>query len=98
MKMVLEMPPVSTCEVTDCVYNVDQGCHARAITIGDGVFPGCDTRFEASPHTRDNKRIAGVGACKVRRCICNEDYECMADSIAVGYDADGVCCLSFTAR
>lgn len=98
MKMTVEMPPVSSCGVTECAYNVDQGCHARAITIGDGVFPGCDTILSTSPHTRDRERIAGVGACKVSPCTYNEDYECMADSIAVGYGEKGVCCLTFAAR
>jgi hypothetical protein len=40
----IEMPDVDGCDATECAYNMKGDCHARAITVGDGVHPGCDTR------------------------------------------------------
>lgn len=97
-QLTIEMPVVSECSVTDCGYNVEQKCHARAITVGDGVHPGCDTYFKVGPHTKAVSRQAGVGACKVESCRHNEDYECTADSIRVGIQAGAVNCLTFAAR
>ena len=95
MKMTIDMPVVSGCAVSECAYNVDEQCHARAITIGDGVHPGCDTFLSASKHTHDDQRVAGVGACKVSGCSYNEDFECIADQITVGRSAGDINCLTF---
>lgn len=93
--MTIDMPPVSACSVTECAYNVKSNCHAKAITIGDGVHPGCDTFLHASGHIRDAKRIAGIGACKVTGCRHNDDYECGADKINVGRDGNDIKCLTY---
>jgi hypothetical protein len=95
MKMTIDMPAVSSCEVIECAYNVESACHARAITVGDGVHPGCDTFFSNATHTREARHIAGVGACKVASCMHNSDFECMADSIAIGREKSGVGCLTY---
>jgi hypothetical protein len=97
MRITIEMPIVEQCTVTDCAYNVERTCHARAITVGDGLHPGCDTFFRTSGHTHQGQR-AGVGACKVTGCTFNDDFECMAESISVGRDGDDVHCLTYTAR
>lgn len=98
MKVTVEMPMVSECEVAECAYNVDKACHARAITVGDGVSPGCDTYFGSAGHTMSKQQIAGVGACKVRGCQYNDDFECAADSINVGYEGTQVHCLTYHPR
>ncbi len=98
MKMTIDMPVVMQCAVTDCAYNTDNACHARAITIGDGAAPGCDTFLKASPHTRESRRQAGVGACKVTGCTYNDDYECVADNIEVGFAGKQINCLTYSAR
>lgn len=95
MEMTIEMPMVSACSATECAYNVDACCHARAITIGDGTHPGCDTFMDSSRHTRDAQRTAGVGACKVSGCSHNEDFECMAEHIDVGIRGGSVRCLTY---
>jgi hypothetical protein len=59
-------------------------CHALAITIGNGIHPGCDTYVKEAQHIRKADRIAGIGACKVSGCKHNEDFECMTDNIQVG--------------
>ena len=97
-KLTIEMSQVSRCSVTQCAYNLDQICRAKAITVGDAQNPGCDTFFSASPHNRESSRIAGVGACKVRSCRYNDDYECAAESINVGFAGKQVNCLTYEAR
>lgn len=99
MKQIsIEMPVVAQCSVQECAYNTDNCCHARAITVGDGVHPGCDTFLTAGPHAKDKKRTAGVGACKVSACRYNEDYECMTEQITVGHVSDSVRCLTYQHR
>lgn len=97
-EICLDMPLVAQCVVSDCAYNIDQGCHARAITVGDGVHPGCDTYIGSSKHTSRKQLHAGVGACKVTGCNYNDDFECMAESINVGYRDSKVHCLTFVKR
>ena len=93
-----EMPMVSKCEINQCVYNLNNNCHAKAITVGDDINPACDTFFEAKRHNREAKRVAGVGACKISICKYNNDFECSADSIQVGKASDGIKCLTFEAK
>ena len=97
MAIEAEMPAVAECGAGECAYNVDGSCNARAITIGDGVHPGCDTFFVASGHSR-SLRQAGVGACKVVGCRNNDDFECQASAIRVGRKADSVACTTFEKR
>lgn len=94
-KVINEMPPVSRCDVDRCTYNVNQACHAKAITIGDFNNPGCDTYFENNQHNKETKRMAGVGACKVDECQYNKDFECMAAKIVVGFKTAKINCLTF---
>lgn len=98
MKISVEMPNVSACQVTECAYNRDQNCHARAITVGDGVKPGCDTFFVSASHVQKNAETAGVGACKVSGCRYNDDLECQAAAIEVGFLGDSVDCLTYTPK
>ena len=97
MKITIDIPLVEECSINDCAYNVSNKCHAKAITIGDGVHPGCDTSFlQQSKHARDTNIIAGVGACKVTGCAFNSDLECSADSINVGMAGGGsINCLTY---
>ena len=97
-KLELEMPIVNKCAAQKCGYNNDCGCHAKAITVGDGTNPGCDTFFDSEQHTNEKKRKAGVGACKVKVCKHNNDFECMADDISVGFKDGKVNCLTFVEK
>ena len=96
MHITVEMPGVTGCSATECAYNVDENCHARAITVGDGMHPGCDTYFKASGHTNGRDQPAGVGACKVTSCSYNDDFECSAESIDVGMTGGTINCLTFS--
>lgn len=98
MKLELDMPAVAECSVSECAYNDAMACHAKAITVGDGAFPGCDTFFTTprNVHLPDDL-TPGVGACKVEACRHNVDLECGAHSVAVGIRDDEVCCLTYAA-
>ncbi len=97
-KVTIEMPMVSKCMVNECSYNGSSKCHARAITIGDSVHPGCDTFLKGMSHTRENRQIAGIGACKTASCKFNDDLECMAESIEVGMVKNEANCMTFASR
>lgn len=100
--LTVMMPVVSACKIGECAYNAKERCHAKAITVGDGNRPACDTYLwlstPAAPHIRNQRIIAGVGACKVRSCQHNLDYECMADGIAVEHVNEDISCLTYLAR
>lgn len=95
MKMTIDMPFVDTCTVSECGYNKGDKCHARAITVGDGVHPGCDTAILDTAHNTGEDNLAGVGACKVTACTYNNDLECNADSITVSMQGNSVQCMTF---
>lgn len=97
-KMVIEMPMVEECMVSACAYNMDNGCHARAITIGDGTHPGCDTFLMESHHTHNSQQTAGIGACKCAACEFNDDFECMTDNVQIGMVNNEANCLTYNAR
>ena len=95
MKVANEMSLVSRCVAASCAYNLNQRCHAKGITVGDGITPGCDTFLDSPTHNKETRRIAGVGACKVSACSFNQDYECTAASVEVGFAEDDIRCLTF---
>ena len=98
MNINVEMPAVIQCEISDCAYNAESRCHAKAITIGDGMTPSCDTVLCNSAAVHDLGVRAGVGACKVSGCQHNDDLECAADGIMVGLTDSGIRCLTYLAR
>lgn len=98
MKMTIQMPAVENCSVSECAYNSDSSCHAKAITVGDGSNPHCDTYMDDG-HSQTHLNVqAGVGACKVSGCEHNVDLECMADSVSLTMLDDGVNCETYTPR
>lgn len=98
MEIMVEMPLIKKCDADECVYNVRTACHAKAITIGDSVHPGCDTYMKASGHIRNSGIKAGVGACKVSGCSYNTDFECSAESINVSQQRGMVNCMAYIPR
>lgn len=89
------MSQISKCSMKDCGYNVNENCHAKAITVGDYSNPGCDTYFANQFHVKETQLSAGVGACKVETCQFNKDFECTSESISVGMKKGKVNCLTF---
>lgn len=98
MKYVAEEAvPIERCGVQNCAYNVNGECHAKAITVGDGDNPRCDTYFSGENHTHSEKKGV-VGACKVAGCIYNHDFQCNAPSIQVDEGNDPADCLTYRRR
>ena len=98
MEIMINMPLIKKCDVNECVYNVKSSCHAKAITIGDGFQPGCDTFMKATGHIKNSSANAGVGACKVSGCSYNADFECSAESINVSQQGGMVHCMTYMPR
>jgi hypothetical protein len=98
MNFSIEIADVGECDVTECAYNMASSCHARAITIGHGLHPACDTFLPGEKHVSSTSGTAGVGACKVSACRYNEELECQADSIAVAHHGDHADCRTFSPR
>lgn len=92
----IEMPEVMQCKASGCVYNKNEGCHARAITVGDEQGHWCDTMMQAENHT-DRAEEAGVGACRAADCKFNQDYECQASNISVTMRDGQAECMTFAA-
>ncbi len=97
-KICIQMPVVSECAATECAYNFNKNCQARAITVGDGTHPGCDTFFMGSGKAKGSGQIAGIGACKISSCKFNEGFECMTESISVCHVQNKVSCTTYSAR
>ena len=95
MRLNVELRRVRECLATQCAYNDQRVCHARAITVGDGAHPACDTFLPSPKHALDTSQIAGVGACKVTSCLHNRDFECTAKAIRVGTHETHADCLTF---
>lgn len=93
----MDMPPVKTCDATECAFNRSSECHAHAITIGDPAAAQCDTFFMRPAKGGDTTIIAGVGACKITDCEYNQDLNCTASAIEVGHDGKRIVCLTCTA-
>ena len=94
----MEMVKVSQCDAIECSYNLEQQCHALAITIGNMVDPKCDTFCTCPMKGGDISRTGSVGACKVEACTYNQSLECSAPSISVGHKAQDIDCLTFTTQ
>lgn len=93
------MPNVKACAVTECAYNANKLCHARAITVGDGTHPMCDTYFKSpGGRSHDIAIMAGVGACKISACQFNQDFECQAAGVDVGKHQGHADCITFLPR
>ena len=97
-KICLEMPIVTKCMASECAYNLNSNCHARAITVGNSLQPGCDTFMAGSRHTKSVNQIAGIGACKTVGCKFNDDFECMAENVQIGMVKNEANCTIFALR
>lgn len=88
------VPEVKRCSVSQCFYNLVDGCQAHAITVGSDK-PMCETF--AQSESQVNKKGAGeVGACHVKQCAYNDGMFCHScDDIVVGWSADGAMCNTF---
>jgi hypothetical protein len=95
MELTIEMPVVRGCTVDRCAYNRDARCNAKAITIGDGTHPGCDTFIDVDTAPPAVDESTGVGACKVTACRHNSDLACTANGIQVEPRRQSPNCVTF---
>lgn len=91
----MNMPNVTKCNARDCSYNMNDACHALAVTIGDGTHPRCDTYVHMALHGGDAAAVAKVGACKVAACKFNQSLECSAPTIAINTHGKCPDCSTF---
>lgn len=91
----MEMPVVNTCAAQQCAYNLDQVCHALAITVGNSQEAACETYFGVSFKGGDRSTAGHVGACKMSDCTYNVDLECQAPGISVSYRGDVATCATY---
>ena len=87
--------PVARCSVTDCCYNHNFECHAKAIQVGDEHTPACDTYTKGRPQCGTDDEEADVGACKVSECEYNQNRLCQAPQIVVGWKDSMAECLTY---
>jgi hypothetical protein len=97
--LTVTMPVITECKAEECAYNRNRLCHARAITIGDGKHPACDTYFctshSSEQHIMNKNIIAGIGACKVQSCQYNVDYECFGENISIAHNNGRIACMNY---
>lgn len=91
------MPQVKNCTVCECFYNLDEICHANAITVGSD-HPKCDTYIGDPDHHGTPADTGRVGACKQSDCRFNAERSCGAGSINVDCHEDHGDCVTFEAR
>ena len=87
-------PPVKNCAVQECYYNMDEYCHASAITVGSN-HPMCDTFIQMSDQHGIPAGNALVGACHQNDCKFNDVLSCQAASINVDYHDHHADCYTY---
>ncbi|MFB0526820.1 MAG: DUF1540 domain-containing protein [bacterium] len=95
---MMKMAKVKSCNAAECAYNIENRCHALAITIGGEPIPTCDTLIKAAKKGGVLDTKARVGACKVENCEFNKSLECTAKAIKVKMDTARAECITFKAR
>ncbi len=91
----MELVQIIECKASECAYNNDMQCHAKAITVGGETDHKCDTFCTSSTEGGFPDTIASVGACKAEACRFNSNLECSSPGITVGHESDMVDCLTF---
>ncbi len=96
--MPRKMPVINECEMTECAYNQERGCHAMAITVGDEGCPMCDTYFRQPQKGGVADMKGGVGACHTYDCKFNDAFECSAPGVKVARHQGHADCSTFAPR
>jgi hypothetical protein len=91
----MKMPMILDCNMNECAYNINEACHAMAITVG-GAAPTCDTFVRKSHKGGVLDTTGSVGACKEDKCKFNDSLECTASGIHVSIHADHAECDTFS--
>lgn len=91
------VPEVKKCTVSQCFYNKDNECCARAVLIGSSE-PKCETFIESHQHTKHPGQ-AEVGACHIENCQYNQSMCCHAcGDIEIGFSNNQAWCNTFESK
>jgi hypothetical protein len=82
------------CMENECIYNKNNQCHTRAITIGSECAC-CDTFMKGSKKCGFEKTTGIIGACRVADCMYNESMECNADGVHIEVHSNHPDCVTF---
>jgi hypothetical protein len=89
----MDMSHISTCNMSDCVYNKDSRCRTPGITVGSHAE--CNTFSHASARGGRDNVMAGVGACLAAGCKYNDMLECKSPNIEVATHDRHPDCMTF---
>lgn len=95
--MMMKMPMIIDCKMTECAYNANKKCHAMAITVG-GPEPMCDTFLKRTKKGGVPDMNGSVGACKVANCNFNQSLVCSAEAIHIGVHDNHAECDTFSPK
>jgi hypothetical protein len=91
------VPEVKKCTVSQCFYNKDSECGARAVLVGSDE-PVCETFIVSQQHTKHQGQ-AGVGACHIDNCQYNQSMSCHACSdIEIVFSNNQAWCNTFESK
>lgn len=94
----MNMPKVLTCMASECCYNVQNVCHALAISVGDAALPRCNSYCQGACKGGDSGAIAGVGGCRLAHCLHNRNLLCHAPAINLARSGKEITCQLFRLR
>lgn len=95
MQQTVELGTVVTCAATECSFNLDEGCRAPGVAVGD-VHPRCDTYTSGSVDL--SRSEADVVSCHAVACTYNTAQTCAASGVTVGVHEAHADCLTFRPR
>lgn len=89
----MNMTVISKCDMSNCAYNKDGGCHTLGITVGPHAE--CNTFVHASSRGGFPEVKGGIGACLASSCKFNNKLECQAVDVNVSTDSKHADCTTF---
>lgn len=90
----LELTEIGSCNVSSCAFNANNGCQAKAVTIGETSSAACGTFYVGTASVAASGST-GVATCKAVSCKHNRNLTCGAEAIVVANAATGPVCQTF---
>jgi hypothetical protein len=83
--LTVNVAVVADCAIHERVYNPDDMCRTKAITVGDGAIPKSETMVlkRTASVSLDQSVLAGVTDCRVGTGALDAHRRCGAEHIAV---------------
>ncbi|MCR4393239.1 MAG: DUF1540 domain-containing protein [Dehalococcoidales bacterium] len=93
----MEMTRIAGCNVTKCIYNMNNECHTLAINVG--THAECNTFYGSESNKSGfNEVRGGIGACLASDCKYNDKLECKAPNVNITAHNIHADCKTFTPR